>query len=136
MAKITRRRAVAGDVEFARRVHHEAYRDVVVRQFGRWDEGLQNRFFMEGWKSELTEIVLCDGVPCGCLSVVERAAGVVVRNIALLPEFQGRGIGTGLLAEVMERAGERGVPVRLDVLHQNRARKLYERIGFGGGGGQ
>lgn len=30
--------ATEEDIEFARKVHHEAYHDTVVAQFGTWDE--------------------------------------------------------------------------------------------------
>ena len=42
-----RRTATSSDTEFARTTHHEAYRAVVSRQFGAWDETLQDRLFEE-----------------------------------------------------------------------------------------
>lgn len=50
--------------------------------------------------------------------------------MALLPEFQGRGIGTKLIQAVMGEAAGLGLPLRLQVLKANRARRLYERLGF------
>lgn len=100
----TRRPARPSDTEFARDVHHHAYRDVVERQFGPWVEEEQDRFVERGWAPAAFDIVLCDGVPCGYLCVEEREGDVHVREIALLPEFQGRGIGSSLLREVIERA--------------------------------
>ena len=47
MKKITKRRAEATDAEFARSVHHRAYRDVVIRQYGMWDEKAQDDFFAD-----------------------------------------------------------------------------------------
>ncbi len=44
---LERRPATSRDTEFARLSHHEAYRDVVSRQFGAWDETLQDRLFEE-----------------------------------------------------------------------------------------
>lgn len=51
-------------------------------------------------------------------------------EIQLLPEFQGHGIGTALLQRELRFADARGLPVRLQVLRENRARTLYERLGF------
>ena len=39
---LERRPATSSDTEFARISHHAAYRDVVRRQFGAWDEALQD----------------------------------------------------------------------------------------------
>jgi hypothetical protein len=36
--EITTRQAAAADTDFAREAYHAAYRDVVERQFGPWDE--------------------------------------------------------------------------------------------------
>ena len=127
---VTRRPALETDADFARRVHHRAYREVVERQFGLWDEAQQDRFFDGDWRAGGFEIVLCDGVPCGYLCVEDRPDDVHVREIVLLPEFQGRGIGSRLLSDVIAHARQRGVPVRLGTHHQNRAQRLYRRLGF------
>ena len=42
---VTRRPAREPDTEFARQIHHLAYRDVVERQFGPWVEADQDNFF-------------------------------------------------------------------------------------------
>jgi ribosomal protein S18 acetylase RimI-like enzyme len=56
-----------------------------------------------------------------------------VHDLAVLPEHQGRGVGALLLAAVEERALARGCcKVTLEVREDNaRARRLYERRGFG-----
>ncbi len=46
------------------------------------------------------------------------------------PEFQKRGIGTQLLEKQLDEARHLNVPVRLQVLRENLARQLYERLGF------
>ena len=130
--RVTRRPATEADAEFARRVHHAAYRDVVERQFGPWDEAAQDRYFARDWGDAVFAIVLADGVPCGYACVEDRAAeaDVHVRELVIAPEHQGRGIGTALLREVQARARERGVPVHLGTFTRNRALALYQRLGF------
>lgn len=52
-------------------------------------------------------------------------------QVELLPQFQGQGIGTELLVRQLDEARQLGLPVRLGVLRESRARnKLYERLGF------
>jgi ribosomal protein S18 acetylase RimI-like enzyme len=49
----------------------------------------------------------------------------------LLPEYQGRGIGTSLLNRLIERAQATGQALTLHVLKTNHpARRLYERHGL------
>lgn len=121
------RPATADDAAFARTTHHAAFREVVERQFGPWDEARQDAFFDSFWRQGGTEIVELDGARCGYLDVVEHDDHVQVREIVLHPDVLGRGIGTELLGGVFAR----GKPVRLGVLLENhRARALYERLGF------
>ena len=127
---IAKRPALATDTEFARSVHHRAYRDVSVRQFGPWDEKAQDEFFAAGWSAAAHEIVLCDGVPCGYVRVEYRESDIHVHELVIDPEFQGRGIGSHILREVIAHAMARRVPVRLDTFHVNHAVNLYRRLGF------
>lgn len=124
------RAATDDDANFARSVHHAAYRDVVERQFGPWDEAEQDTFFDQDWKPEATEIVLADGTTCGYWMVEDRDADIHIRELVIHPDCQSRGIGRRLLDEVQRRAEARGVPVRLGTYLQNRAVALYERAGF------
>jgi ribosomal protein S18 acetylase RimI-like enzyme len=130
MMDVTTRPALASDTDFARQVHHEAYREVVERQYGPWDEERQDRYFQESWHAAVFAIVLCDNVPCGYLCVEDRPADLHVREIVILPGYQGQGIGSTLLRDVIERARQRDVPVRLGTHHVNRAANLYRRLGF------
>jgi GNAT superfamily N-acetyltransferase len=128
--KITLQAAGEADTDLARTTHHRAYHDVSIVQFGPWDEQAQDKFFDAGWASAAHEVVLCDGVPCGYVCIEERPGDIHVRELVIHPEFQNRGIGSHLLHRVMARATELRVPVRLGTFHKNRARFLYERLGF------
>lgn len=49
--KVATRRATADDSAFARAIHHRAYREVVVAQYGPWDEAAQDGYFAAAWSS-------------------------------------------------------------------------------------
>lgn len=127
---ISLRPANPDDKEFCRRVHRLAYRDVVVRQFGQWDDTLQDGFFEREWASLSLQVIEFDGEAVGCFSRDVRPEGISIDQIELLPQFQGRGIGTELLVQQLDEAKQLGLPVRLQVLLENRARSLYEKLGF------
>lgn len=128
--KITRRLAVESDTEYAREVHHRAYREVIERQFGAWDGAEQDGFFAQDWGKGGFEIILCDGVPCGYMLVERRADYVQLWELVIDPDFHGQGIGSFLLREIQAEARARSLPVRLQTLHKNRAYELYRRMGF------
>ena len=53
-----------------------------------------------------------------------------VLDVALLPEWCGRGIGTSLLDDVITEADAEGFSVTLHVEVWNPAVRLYARLGF------
>jgi ribosomal protein S18 acetylase RimI-like enzyme len=76
------------------------------------------------------KIVLVDGAPVGRLVVDASDKHVELIDIALLPAFRNQGIGTCVLRSVLAQADRIGRAVRLHVEKQNRAVRLYERLGF------
>ena len=128
--KITKRPATISDTEFARSVHHRAYHDVVIEQFGFWDEALQDIFFVKGWSKETHQIIILNDSPCGYLCVETRQDDIHIREIVIAPEYQNKGIGTFILSEIIEQAKVSQVPVRLGTFHKNKAVRIYQRLGF------
>jgi ribosomal protein S18 acetylase RimI-like enzyme len=126
----TARSATESDWLFARHTHHLAFRDLVERRFGTWDEEQQDGFFEFSWSKLPHAIILANDEPCGYLCVEDRPAEVYLHELVIHPDWQGRGIGTAVLDAVIEHASARGVPVRLRTHQQNRAANLYRRAGF------
>ncbi|MDO9307700.1 MAG: N-acetyltransferase [Deltaproteobacteria bacterium] len=78
-------------------------------------------------------IVQVDGAEAGLLSVARRPAGITIVDIAILPEFQGRGVGSGLVRELQLEAAQSGNTIGLHVLAENlAAERLYQSLGFAG----
>lgn len=74
------------------------------------------------------DIVVVGGRDAGRLMTDDGNVGVLLVDIALLPDYRGQGIGSRLLRQVVDDA--RGRPVRLHVDPFNPARRLYLRMGF------
>lgn len=130
MVTFERRPAAETDVDAARAMHHRAYRDVVVRQFGEWDGDRQDQFFADDWDAAPVDVVVVDGEMAGYCSIIDVDDAVHVRELVIDPSFQGRGIGGALLRQAIERAAARGVKVHIGALHENRSLQLYRRVGF------
>lgn len=90
----------------------------------------QHRDYWRNYDTSRFLIVTCDGVDAGRLYVERRADELRVVDLALLPGFRGRGIGSGLFEDIFDEADARGLAVRIHVEHENRAQRLYLRLGF------
>lgn len=123
------RPATAQDHEFLWEVQRTALGPWVDATWG-WDEAFQRRYFDEHVDPRKHQIVRVEGTDAGFLSFEARSDHLYLANLALLPRFQRRGIGAELARFVIERAEEQGLPVRLQVLKANPARRFYERLGF------
>lgn len=90
----------------------------------------QHTHYMEHFPDASFQVILDGEEPIGRLYVDRRSDEIRVIDIALLPEFQRAGIGTGLLETVLAEGRERGLPVRIHVEKFNPALHLYQRLGF------
>lgn len=123
------RPATALDTELLWEIQRTALGPYVDATWG-WDEAFQRRYFDEHFDHRKHRIVVVGGCEAGFLSFEVHSDHVYLGNVALLPHYQGRGIGTAVVRYVLERASEARLPVRLQVLRSNPARRLYERLGF------
>jgi GNAT superfamily N-acetyltransferase len=118
------------DRAFLASLNTRSYRDLVIRQFGAWDEVEQAAKFADKWRRGVFWIVTRGETPVGGVMIEEFPDHAFIGDIQIDGPEQGRGLGGLLLASIVDEAAARQRPLRLRVLHQNRARTLYERLGF------
>jgi ribosomal protein S18 acetylase RimI-like enzyme len=76
-------------------------------------------------------IILDNDRPVGHLLMASTEQEMRLVEIALLPGYCGRGIGTALIRATQNEAAQAGIPACLSVTRDNSAaRRLYERLGF------
>jgi GNAT superfamily N-acetyltransferase len=75
-------------------------------------------------------IILVDGDPAGRILIARLKKEIRVVDIVLLPAYRGQGIATDLLRDVLDEGRRAKKPVRLHALKYERARRLYDRLGF------
>lgn len=124
------RAATDGDTGFLVSLACEAYRDVVTRQFGGWNEREQAARFAAKAARLPFEVGELAGVPVAAVSSSVHADHVFLNELLVLPAFQCRGLGGELLEREVRRAQRLGLSVRLHTLRLNRAVSLFERHGF------
>src|SRR5687767_9567445 len=91
--------ASQSDHEFLYRLHCATMRDYVDRTWG-WDDDAQRIAFDIRLSTNPHQVILFDGDPVGMLEIEHHPTELVIANIQVLPEYQGRGIGSAVIREV------------------------------------
>lgn len=99
--------------------------------FIRWQYEMQKQEYDARYPDARYDVILVDGVPAGRVWVGADDTQIRLLDIAVIPEFQNRGVGTHLLRQLMEEATRDNKPLRhmVFVLNEN-AFRFYERLGF------
>ena len=90
----------------------------------------QDAFWREQRPDAAFAVILVDGEPAGRLYVDRRPDEIRIVDIALLPDRRAMGVGTLLIQRILDEGRASGRPVTIHVERGNRARALYERLGF------
>ena len=106
-----------------------------------WDEGqkaaflrmqfdAQDKYYAENYRGAHFQVIEQGGVPVGRLYTIRWPDEIRIIDIALLPAHRGKGIGTRLLAGIMDEARTSDLAVSIHVERFNPALRFYERLGF------
>ena len=110
--------------------------------FAGWDEAALQQFLemqyrmrksAQAMQYEAPEywVIESDASRVGALITSRTPDELKLVDIAILPDYQGRGLGGTVISELQRQAMEAGVPIVLHVdLTNPRARTLYEKMGF------
>lgn len=107
-----------------------------------WDEAQKNAFIRQQFDAQqheysarfpdaLYSVILFEGQPAGRIWIGRDEEQIRLLDIALLPEYQNRGIGAALLRDLCAEAARERKPLRHMVFKFNTAAmRFYERMGF------
>ena len=90
----------------------------------------QHDYYHANYRNASWDVVLVDGEAAGRLYVARWEDQIRVIDIALLPEFRGRGVGGRLMHDVLAEAAEADKAVTIHVEADNPALDFYRRLGF------
>lgn len=117
--------------EFVYQVKKEAYKKYVEACWGEWNEENQRNYY-ENFINQVEKdawIIQLNGKDIGFYNGMELEDGSYeIGNICIIPEYQGRGIGTQVLKDIMEL--HKNKELYIQFFKQNPVGKLYERLGF------
>ena len=124
------RKAYASDREFVFTVKKAAFREYVEQVWG-WDDSYQRELHDRRFASQDLRIIQFCGTDVGFLATSRTRATLKVNQLYILPEYQGRGIGSACMTRILDDASLRQKPVVLQVLKVNtRGVIFYQRLGF------
>ena len=119
------------DYEFVYDVKKNAYKKYVEECWGSWIEEDQRKYF-EKFISTVNNnayIIMYGEKKIGFYNgeILENG-NYEVGNICIIPEYQGKGIGSKILKNILEKNEDKDIEIQY--FKQNPVGKLYERLGF------
>ena len=106
-----------------------------------WDEAQKQAFLTQQFEAQhhhyqthypgvRLDLILLEDTPVGRLYVARWREEIRIMDIALLPDYRNRGIGSGLLRDLLEEGAVTGKRLTIHVERYNPALRLYRRMGF------
>ncbi len=124
------RKATAADSEFAYQTKKTALGRYIEQVWG-WDEEEQRRLHDDRFARREYQVIQTSGTDVGILVGERLPDHIAVYQLFVLPEHQGKGIGTACMERILADAAGTKLPVRLDVLKVNQqALQFYRSLGF------
>ena len=117
--------------DFVYEVKKNAYKKYVEECWGKWDDiDQKNRFKVSMEKTfDRTYIIMFNDEKIGFYQgqlVNERT--YYIENICIIPEYQGKGIGTEILKSVLNEYSDKNIEIQY--FKQNPVGNLYKKLGF------
>lgn len=126
MADFEFRRVRPGDSTYCWAIYSEAMAPLVTG----WNATAQRRMVELALGEEGASIMVVDKSDAGWLHVSETRFDIHLGHLYLEADRRNQGLGTRFLQWMTERAQRKAKVFTLDVMANNRARALYERLGF------
>jgi GNAT superfamily N-acetyltransferase len=125
---IVLRPARPDDFDFCARLYFSGMAET-IREL-KLDMAAQTANLRERWDAAEVEIIMSDGADIGWLQKSIQGDALYLEQIFIDAASQNRGIGTGIINRLIDKAKQDGRPVTLGVVKINPALRLYERLGF------
>lgn len=124
------RACTEADFSFVLDLKEKCFRWYIEKIYG-WDEDTQAAFTQNEMDAHLPDmnIIRLDAEDIGLFTFYHDDSGdACIGMFAILPEHQGKGIGTSILSRILEK--EKNTRFYLKTYKENPARYLYQRMGF------
>lgn len=129
--KYTLRTSEQKDAEFLFHVKIEAMKPTssILRTAHDYDKELAE--YLTKFEPEKIQVIQFEGRDVGRLRIVRSPESIYVGGIQILPEFQGKGIGSAIFQDLIAESESTRIPITLEVHHVNeKATSFYKKLGF------
>jgi len=143
-ASISFRSVAAGDEAFLLKVYASAraqemalvpWTDEQKEAFLKMQLAAQLQHYQTYYPEAENLLILLEGAPVGRLYVGRSSEAIRILDIAILPEYRRRGIGTAIIKYLIREAAQVNLPVWIHLEFNNQYFQLFERLGFVNTGG-
>jgi ribosomal protein S18 acetylase RimI-like enzyme len=100
------------------------------RSFFRMQAQNQERYFQRHHDHLDRRTICINGFSAGRLLIDRAAHALTIVDLALLPAFRGRGVGSLLIRCLLEQAAEENLPVHVEMPKNSPSVATCERLGF------
>ena len=107
-----------------------AWPEEMKQHFLREQFGFQHKHYQQVYKDADFLLIQRNGVPIGRIYIDRAAEEICLIDLALIPACRGQGLGSALLAELIDEASRAQRGITLHVEPNNSAQHLYTRVGF------
>ena len=101
-----------------------------IEHFLRMQFKFQNASYFKDYHNATFDIILYNNIPVGRFYVDRGKNEIRIIDIALLPQYRRKGIGSQILKDLLEEAKQQQGLLSLHVEYNNPAMILYEKLGF------
>ncbi|MFX0139811.1 MAG: GNAT family N-acetyltransferase, partial [Candidatus Hodarchaeota archaeon] len=123
------RRVKENDLEFLYKLKKESMGDYIEQVWG-WNPKLQRENIINRLKLKKDLIIIKSGKKIGYLSTFRTKKSITIVNLAILPKYQNKGIGTKIFKKIVAISIKKSKPLYFSVLKINvDARNLWLRLG-------
>jgi GNAT superfamily N-acetyltransferase len=101
-----------------------------LERVGRFDPERARERLRKSFYPDDTEFILVDGRRIGFYTFRSANDGFRLDHLYIHPDWQGRGVGSGVLHDLLSKADARGMPVSVGALRDSASNRFYQRHGF------
>ncbi|NML31718.1 GNAT family N-acetyltransferase [Paraburkholderia antibiotica] len=117
------------DVDALVQIRIEAMRES-LEQIGRFDPQRARDRFLASFDPAFCRFILVDGACAGFVLARPVDDYLALDHLYIVPQHQGKGIGSAVLASVFADADARSMPVKVGALRGSASNRFYQRHGF------
>lgn len=101
-----------------------------LEKLGRFDPDRARQRFQAAFQPHHLRHIVVEGVRVGCVALKPGDNHWQVDQFYLYPDWQGKGIGSTVLQQLIAEASDAGKPMKVEVLKGSEANHFYQRHGF------